>query len=244
MEKNKRSFLIGFQVISIGCVLMLSLAPCCMGGLITFSDQADGDGPMQRAGSSAGNVYASAQGLPTGITATFDGFNRIGPSGGLLDVDHTRDVNWRAIYGNADNATISFRGGPVTVDSVSVKNDLGNYPADPSSNTPAYLVGIVGLFEGQIVWTFQFRAETFDDFSSLFFDVTSGIGLPVDKVVFTNVAAVFIDDIAVNSTSAVPEPRMGLAVVVAAASCLRRRRAPHFSSFPQTAPLTSGHRSE
>jgi hypothetical protein len=171
----------------------------CSAALITFSDQNLGTSvdehlPMQR-GSDDGSLYSSAQGLPTGVTATFAGFYR-NPT---FSPDHTPSPNNdnKMVAGLSDSiaTTITFNV-PVEVKSFFVRNDSGD----------------AGLGEGQfdgatatlgmtVVWSYQ--ATISHTFSGSAASITAGAGKAIDKITFFNFANTELDDITIN---AIPEP--------------------------------------
>jgi hypothetical protein len=193
----------------------------CRGGTITFSDQDGGSGPMERGLSTANaNVFGAAQGLPTGIIATFDGFNRYGAADAnhknpsdILNYDHTGGTDWRAIYGVNDTASLVFNK-PVQINSFWFDNFVNNWPPDPSMGDPGYIVQVIGLSNGIQMWTYTYPWPTlpgggyYDDSGNYisinaFQEITAGSGLQVDQLLFNNVMDVAIDDLTINS---VPEP--------------------------------------
>ncbi|HSI36196.1 MAG TPA: PEP-CTERM sorting domain-containing protein [Tepidisphaeraceae bacterium] len=192
-------------------------------GVLTFSDQDGDSGPLSRGGNTANaNTFTTAHGTPPGVTATFDGFNRVGPNATWLDFDHTGGPDWRAVVGTSDTALITFSA-PVAVDRIWIKNDFGNWPGDPS-DPDGYLVRVRGIApDNAVAWEYAYEAATFDDFTDQFFPVVTGTGKTVLRVEFENLADVAFDDL---SVVAVPEPTgiWALAVGGMAAAARRRRR--------------------
>jgi hypothetical protein len=150
--------------------------------VISFSDQIGNDGPANP------NPYSSAQGLWSGVTATFDQFNNWNGS-----TDHTPDTSdnyllYGANYDAGGIATIMFNT-LVEVPSLWVSTEGGG------QSGKATLKGYLKNVE-QFTYTV----------TSGWVEVTAGAGKPIDSIRFIDYGDSWIDDITVNAITNAPAP--------------------------------------
>lgn len=186
----------------LGALLVVLYPLATPAAVLTFSDQPAGDGPMLP------SVYGSAQGLQSGLTATFSNFNHYDG-----DPDHTPvSGDDKLLYGAGAAASVSFSG-PVQVPSLWVSTG-------PFGSTSAT---IVGSLQGLPVFTFTNGATP-----DTFHEVTVGAGQWIDRLTFNNFADSELDDVSV-----VPEPGV-LAMALTCLLTVSRRRCHSRSAERQT----------
>lgn len=150
--------------------------------LLTFSDQIGNDFEANP------NIYTDAQGLPSGVTATFTGFNNW-----QGNADHTPSSDDYLLYGaNSDPGVLTFNK-PVEVPSFWVSAQGGGLPG------VAKIQGLLGTAE-QFSFTVPAGGWT---------EVTLGAGKTVDAIRFTDYGDSWIDDVLVREFSATP-PRLSI----------------------------------
>jgi hypothetical protein len=241
-----------WEGVRLGAVLVVVLLMCreAGAGVINFSDQAAGDGPMLRATPIAGeasNVYNANQGLPA--TATFVGgntganFDRFGFMLGqsFIKTDPTNggSASYRGLEIVTATAEVTF---DQSVQVSSLDYDITKAPEFPadSSGDPGYLLQIVGsqwsaaLQQEVAVWTWTLKWPNYPGTSSpwnpngppFFVGVagwnlmTNGAGYSINQLTFSNANSVGIDDINVLS---VPEPGALYGLACYGAGTLLRR---------------------
>lgn len=180
--------------------------------VITFSDQPEGEGPMSP------TVYTSANGLPTGITATFTNFTAFDG-----DPDHTNNGDMKLVYGSSNTppTTITFNTA-VIVPSFWITPGFGG-------SKSATVTGSLG---GVDQFTVMNNGST-----SSFKQVAAGAGKPIDTLRFDGFFEGELDDLTIST---VPEPS-GLAALVGAGAvaALHRRRALRRRSARPNEPLAA-----
>jgi hypothetical protein len=158
-------------------------------GLITFSDQDEALSDSLDPGMQP-NPYTDVQGLPTGVTATFNVFASYA---GVAD--HTQDGTSWSLYGSGDNDP---EGSPA-----SQKSIIFNMPVEvPSlwvyrSQYSAPAPTLKGYLNGVEQFTYSINAS-----SGTWVEVTAGAGKLIDSILFDDYNDSHIDDVLIVKPTA------------------------------------------
>jgi hypothetical protein len=149
--------------------------------VLTFSDQSGNDEPADP------NPYTSAQGLWTGVTATFDQFNNWNGS-----TDHTPDTTenyllYGANYDAGGIASMTFNV-PVEVPSLWVSTEGGGQSGKAT---------LKGYLSGAEQFTYTITAGGW-------VEVTVGASKPIDSIRFIDYGDSWIDDMTINAITNAP----------------------------------------